>query len=247
MDRPEIVEKNGRDPGAEMASARDPRRDARPGSAFARLRPARGGPVTPLPEGCFGLVDHEDGGGPAGWRVRRGRPHVFTNLRREGWYPPKGPHHVPQRPWWSSTRPANERVPRHRRPVAALKRYYNQMSAALGRSKRRCWKPAGSPYVEACEVTSRRRTARGGAAGPEVTTRVDCGEFFPVRDDALRAHETQVDTDGFCVQVRWSCRRAFADLGVEMARSFRRHSMRRTTCSPGAGTAAASRTEARPC
>jgi mycothiol S-conjugate amidase len=33
--------------------------------------------------------------------------------------------------------------------------------------------------------------------GHRVTTRVPCGEFFEVRDDALRAHATQVDPDGF--------------------------------------------------
>jgi mycothiol S-conjugate amidase len=26
-----------------------------------------------------------------------------------------------------------------------------------------------------------------------VTSRVECGEYFPVRDDALRAHATQID------------------------------------------------------
>jgi len=31
---------------------------------------------------------------------------------------------------------------------------------------------------------------------PRVTTKVRCEEFFPVRDDALRAHATQVDPDG---------------------------------------------------
>ena len=34
-----------------------------------------------------------------------------------------------------------------------------------------------------------------------VTTRVECGDYFAVRDDALRAHATQVDPDGFWFQV----------------------------------------------
>jgi len=29
-----------------------------------------------------------------------------------------------------------------------------------------------------------------------ITTRVECSDYFPVRDDALRAHATQVDPDG---------------------------------------------------
>ena len=28
-----------------------------------------------------------------------------------------------------------------------------------------------------------------------------CAEYFPVRDDALRAHATQIDPDGFWFQV----------------------------------------------
>ena len=30
-----------------------------------------------------------------------------------------------------------------------------------------------------------------------VTTKIECAEFFPQRDDALRAHATQIDPDGF--------------------------------------------------
>ena len=29
--------------------------------------------------------------------------------------------------------------------------------------------------------------------GPRVTTRVQCADWFPVRDEALRAHATQID------------------------------------------------------
>ena len=29
------------------------------------------------------------------------------------------------------------------------------------------------------------------------TTQIDCGDYFETRDDALRAHATQVDPDGF--------------------------------------------------
>jgi LmbE family N-acetylglucosaminyl deacetylase len=31
----------------------------------------------------------------------------------------------------------------------------------------------------------------------EITTQVPCGEFFGVRDEALKAHATQVDPEGF--------------------------------------------------
>jgi mycothiol S-conjugate amidase len=37
----------------------------------------------------------------------------------------------------------------------------------------------------------------GRDKGHRITTRVECAEYFSVRDDALRAHATQVDPDGF--------------------------------------------------
>jgi len=37
--------------------------------------------------------------------------------------------------------------------------------------------------------------------GDRITTRVECGEYFETRDNALRAHATQVDPDGFWFHV----------------------------------------------
>jgi len=34
-----------------------------------------------------------------------------------------------------------------------------------------------------------------------VTTKVPCAEYFPVRDQALIAHATQIDPDGFFFQI----------------------------------------------
>ena len=40
-----------------------------------------------------------------------------------------------------------------------------------------------------------------GSRERELTTRVPCGDFFIKRDDALRAHATQVDPDGLWFRV----------------------------------------------
>jgi mycothiol S-conjugate amidase len=48
-----------------------------------------------------------------------------------------------------------------------------------------------SPYAGWLENWDHRRDN-----GRQITTRVPCAEWFPVRDDALRAHATQVDPDG---------------------------------------------------
>src|SRR3954463_14031222 len=49
----------------------------------------------------------------------------------------------------------------------------------------------GWPYAE---MLSRWDASRD--KGNRITTRVPCGDYFHVRDDALRAHATQVDPDG---------------------------------------------------
>jgi len=55
-----------------------------------------------------------------------------------------------------------------------------------------------SPYTKIFEEWAERAKARGEDwHEPEITTQVPCGDFFEVRDEALKAHATQVDPDGF--------------------------------------------------
>ena len=55
-----------------------------------------------------------------------------------------------------------------------------------------------SPYTKIFEEFQERAKKRGEDwHEPEITTRVACGEFFEVRDEALKAHATQVDPTGF--------------------------------------------------
>ena len=64
-------------------------------------------------------------------------------------------------------------------------------------SKSGGWISASSP----CSNRDRNRSSRvgisRGARSLEITTRVACGDFFAVRDEALKAHATQVDPEGF--------------------------------------------------
>src|SRR5436309_16025642 len=48
-----------------------------------------------------------------------------------------------------------------------------------------------SPFVEMLEWMKERPSK-----DHRLTTRVECGDWFEIRDDALRAHATQVDPDG---------------------------------------------------
>ena len=53
-----------------------------------------------------------------------------------------------------------------------------------------------SPYAEWLEKWEDREDR-----ADRTTTRVPCGDYFEVRDDALRAHATQVDPEGFWFKV----------------------------------------------
>ena len=73
-----------------------------------------------------------------------------------------------------------------------------------------------------------------------ITTRVPCGDYFGVRDQALLAHATQIDPDGFWFAVpREIQEQVVADRGLRARRratSTRRPP--RTTSSPASPTPA---------
>jgi len=73
-----------------------------------------------------------------------------------------------------------------------------------------------SPYGEWLEKWEHHRDL-----SHRVTTRVPCAEWFPVRDDALRAHATQVDPDGRWFHVPMELQqRAWPTEDYELARSL---------------------------
>ncbi len=79
--------------------------------------------------------------------------------------------------------------------------------------------------------------------GPRVTTKVPCGDYFHLRDEALRAHATQVDPDGFWFRVPMEIQQAaWPTEDYELARSLGRHRRcPRTTCSPASARRSARR------
>jgi mycothiol S-conjugate amidase len=162
-----------------------------------------GDPPPPLPEGCFGLVDPEVGAEPLVKLMREFRPHVVTTYDENGGYPHPDHimcHKISVVAFDAAGDP--DRYPGTGEPWQPLKLYYN-----MGFSKDRfvalheAMLAAGlkSPYEEWLRKWGEREEVR--ESGPRVTTKVRCGEFYPRRDDALRAHATQVDPDGFWFQV----------------------------------------------
>ncbi|MFI5427425.1 mycothiol conjugate amidase Mca [Aeromicrobium sp. UC242_57] len=154
-----------------------------------------GDPKPPLPEGCFGLVSVEDAAEPLVRLIRSFKPHVLTTYDENGGVPAPRPHHVPpdQRPCVRG-RSRSDPLSRLGEPWQVSKLYYHL--GWLG--------PHGSH--RAGHGTSRsREPVRGAVQGLErkpedearLTTRVECAEYFPVRDAALLAHATQIDPEGW--------------------------------------------------
>ncbi|GAA3747478.1 mycothiol conjugate amidase Mca [Plantactinospora mayteni] len=159
-----------------------------------------GDPLPPLPEGCFALQDIEVAAAPLVKLMREFRPHVVTTYDEEGGYPHPDHimcHNVSVAAFDAAGDP--ERFPELGTPWQPSKLYYD-----IGFSKAKIMalheamlaRGEESPYAEWLERWEDRPDK-----GPRITTRVECADYFPVRDDALRAHATQVDPDGFWFHV----------------------------------------------
>ncbi|MER7330167.1 MULTISPECIES: mycothiol conjugate amidase Mca [unclassified Micromonospora] len=179
-----------------------------------------GDPLPPLPEGCFALQDVEVAAGPLVRLMRQFRPHVVTTYDEEGGYP--HPDHIMTHKISVAAFDAAgdpERYPELGEPWQPLKLYYD-----IGFSKGKIMAlheamlAAGreSPYEEWLTRWEDRPDK-----GPRITTRVECADYFPVRDDALRAHATQIDPDGFWFHVPMEVqRRAWPTEDFELVRSL---------------------------
>nr|WP_205864203.1 mycothiol conjugate amidase Mca [Planosporangium mesophilum] len=154
-----------------------------------------GDPLPPLPEGCFGLEPVEKAAAPLVKVMREFRPHVVTTYDEDGGYPHPDHvmcHKVSVAAFEAAGDP--ERYPDLGEPWQPLKLYYHMgFSRARTTALHEAMLAAGleSPYAEWLAKWDPARDK-----GHRVTTRVPCGEYFEVRDDALRAHATQVDPDG---------------------------------------------------
>ena len=155
-----------------------------------------GDPLPPLPEGCFALQPLEVAARPLVELVRRFRPHVITTYDPTGGYP--HPDHIMcHRVSAEAFAAAGDRE-RYRdagEPWTPLKLYYNHgFSMARIRAAHEALVERGleSPFGEWVESRAAREIPER-----EVTTRIACADFFGARDDALRAHATQIDPEGF--------------------------------------------------
>jgi mycothiol S-conjugate amidase len=176
-----------------------------------------GDPLPPLPDGCFALQPLEIAAAPLVRLVRHFRPHVMTTYDENGGYPHPDHimcHKVSAEAFDAAGDPA--RYQGTGEPWQPLKLYYDR---AFSRAKMEAFH--ATLLAEGLESPFGEWLKRwDGREERKTTTRVECADWFPVRDKALLAHATQIDPDGpFFAMSEELQRRTWPTEDWELARS----------------------------
>lgn len=156
----------------------------------------QGDPLPPLPEGCFALEDSDKVTRDLVKIIREQRPHVIITYDENGGYP--HPDHLKVHEVsmlaWERAGDASY-APELGEPWEPKKLYYShgfvrQRMELLHNDLIENGKT--SPYGPMMQ----RWKANRADIMARVTTQVDAAEYFGARDQALRAHATQIDPAG---------------------------------------------------
>jgi mycothiol S-conjugate amidase len=197
MERPEVRENLASIRREEMARAREILGVSQEFLGFVDSGLPEGDPLPPLPEGCFALQPLEVAAEPLVRAVREFRPHVILTYDEEGGYPHPDhikTHEVAVEAFEAAADP--DRYPGTGDPWQPLKLYYfatfhkDRITALHEELLRRGLE---SPYADWFERWEDRAADRKPV---DITTRVQCADYFPLRDQALLAHATQIDPQG---------------------------------------------------
>ena len=152
-----------------------------------------GDPIPALPDGCFAVVPLEGPTGDLVRVIREFRPHVVVTYDEKGGYPHPDHircHEISVAAFDAAGDP--ERFPDAGTPWQPLKLYYSH-----GFSRKWMQLMHDGLLAAGAESPFGEWLAKWDSSAPDVfdrvTTQVECAEYFPVRDDALRAHATQID------------------------------------------------------
>ena len=155
-----------------------------------------GDPKPPLPEGCFALVPIEEAAEPLVRLIRSFRPHVLTTYDENGGYPHPDHikcHEISVYAYEAAADP--DRYPDAGEAWQVSKLYYHlswsyaRMKAIDDEMKKHGLE---NPFAERLDSWERKPEDEA-----RLTTRVECAGYFGVRDQALLAHATQIDPNGF--------------------------------------------------
>jgi mycothiol S-conjugate amidase len=199
MERPEIRADLTAVRRAEMDAAREILGVQQRFLGFTDSGLPEGDPLPPLPDGCFALEPLESAAGPLVQAVRDFRPHVILTYDENGGYPHPDHikcHQVSVEAFEAAADP--DRYPGCGEPWQPLKLYYHltfHRDRMLAMHHAMLERGLESPYAERIaewveEEEDPRRPSHA------ITTRVQCGDYFEIRNQALIAHATQVDPQG---------------------------------------------------
>ncbi len=221
MDRPEVLTNMHAVRQAEMARAAEILGVRHRWLGFVDSGLPEGEPLPPLPEGCFAVVPLETSTAALVAVMREFRPHVVVTYDENGGYPHPDHircHEVSVAAFDAAGDP--DRFPDAGAPWQPLKLYYTH-----GFSRKRMLAfheallAAGleSPYTEWLD----KWDPDAGDVMERVTTRVECADWFEVRDEALKAHATQIDPTSRWFAVPMEIQRAvWSTEDYELARSL---------------------------
>ncbi|GAA3855971.1 mycothiol conjugate amidase Mca [Saccharothrix violaceirubra] len=193
MDRPEVLENMGPIRREEMRRAAEILGIEHRWLGFVDSGLPEGDPLPPLPEGCFALVPLDESTPPLVEVIREFRPHVIVTYDENGGYPHPDHircHEVSIAAFEAAGDP--DRYPELGEPWQPLKLYY---SHGFSRKKLVAFHDAmlarglESPYDEWLKHWDDGKPD----VIERVTTQVECADYFPQRDEALKAHATQID------------------------------------------------------
>jgi mycothiol S-conjugate amidase len=200
MERPDVLANMTEIRRREMEAARDILGVRQDWLGFVDSGWPEGDPKPPLPEGCFGLVPVEEAAEPLVRLIRSFKPHVMTTYDEKGGYP--HPDHIACHDVSVAAfeaAPDPTRYPDAGEPWQPLKLYYQH---GFNRPRTQALHDAmtalglESPWAERL-----KEWKSDPAHDARITTRVPCGDYFGVRDQALMAHATQIDPDGPFFQI----------------------------------------------
>jgi mycothiol S-conjugate amidase len=193
MDRPDVLENMVEIRREEMATAAKVLGIQHRWLGFKDSGLPEGDPKPPLPEGCFALVPLEESVPSLVQVIREFRPHVVVTYDENGGYPHPDhirTHEISMAALDAAADPAFQ--PSLGEAWETQKVYY---SHGFSRAKLMAFHEAmeargmESPYTE--------WLANWDANRPDVmdrvTTQVECADYFEIRDEALKAHATQID------------------------------------------------------
>ncbi|MEP7020861.1 MAG: mycothiol conjugate amidase Mca [Pseudonocardiales bacterium] len=224
QNRPEIEAQISEIRRKEMAHAREILGVEQHWLGFVDSGLPEGDPLPALPEGCFALVPLEQAVAGLVKEIRQFRPHVMTTYDENGGYP--HPDHIRCHEISVAAfeaAPDPDAYPEAGEPWQPLKLYYDvgfSIERFTALHEALLEHGIDSPFADRLKEWS-KDVGDSKRRPPKVTTRVDVADWFERRDQALLAHATQVDPNGWFFSVPLDIQReAWPTEDFELARSL---------------------------